>query len=216
MFKAASVLCLALATAVLGLPASAGPKGPKGEQPLMVQFSGTGGLMTLAEALDMAGVDLARDTRLSAMEIADFEANATGCWATPMLDARTQKHLGTGVDCLELLPGSDPGVGVSLRALSIFVFSRGRGSALVTFGLTTVRPFIPGIGDADGAVTHLTGSIPSGPGGIVGGTGRFANAAGSARVSGAVALGAFPDALTFDCLWRLGVEKGSTLPRRRR
>lgn len=120
--------------------------------------------------------------------------------------------MGIGIDCLELLPSSDPAVGVSLRALSIFVFPSLHYSAVVTFGLTSVRPFIAGVGDPDGAVSHMTDSIPNGPGGIVGGTGVFYRAAGMARVSGAVNLGAFPQELAFDCLWRLGIESNSIFP----
>jgi hypothetical protein len=200
---------------LLALPAAASGLGHRGEIPFMLQFTGTGGLMSLEDALEMADVDLAADTTLSASEIEAFEANALGCWPNAMVDARTQQPLGLGVDCLELLPGSDPAVAVSLRALSLFVFSSLRDSTLVTFGLTSVRPFIQDVGDAGGGVTHMTGSIPDGPGGIVGGTGLFSGASGTARVSGAVNLSGFPGELVFDCLWRLGVERDSVFPPRR-
>lgn len=188
------------------LSISAFANGRSHEFPLMLQFADTGALMSLDDALAMAGVDLAHDTSLSQAEIDEFSVQALGCWPNAMLDARTQRQVGFGIDCLELLPGSDPAVGVLLRALSVFVFNHKEKSALVTLGLTTVRPFIAGVGDADGGVTHLTGSIPSGPGGIVGGTGVFKGATGTARVSGAVNLSAFPDEILFDCLWRLGVK----------
>jgi hypothetical protein len=108
-----------------------------------------------------------------------------------------------------MLPDSDPAAGVSLQALSVFRFSRLRNSAIVTFELTSVRPFLSRIGDVNGAVTHMTGSISAGPGGIAGGTGLLTDAAATARVSGAFNLGKFPGLLAFDCPWRLALEDSS-------
>jgi hypothetical protein len=86
----------------------------------------------------------------------------------------------------------------------LFVMESG---TIVTLGLTSVRPFRDGgIGDANGGVTHMTGSIPSDKSGVIGGTGAFAEKIGAARVSGAVFLGEFPAQITFDCLWIVEVE----------
>jgi hypothetical protein len=182
---------------------------------LVLQFKGTGDLITLAEALSIAGVDLATDTTLDQATIDNFSTigqnNFVGCYAVPMIDLATGLAVGNGIDCLRALDAGPDGA--QLEALSLFAFTgTGRG-AIVTRGKTSVRPFFEGIGDANGGVTHITGSIPSGPGGIVGGTGSFAGATGMARVSGAVNLQSFPAVTTFDCAWVLGVEgAGLSLP----
>ena len=93
--------------------------------------------------------------------------------------------------------------GVAVEALSLFVFPNL--GTVVTLGLTSVQAVVPGVGDAGGGVTHITGSIPADASGVVGGTGAFDGATGSGRVSGAVNLSNFPNEATFDCLWVLGV-----------
>lgn len=173
---------------------------------LAVGFLGTGDITTLQEALLTAGVDLTEDTNLSPGEISDLELNMAGCWAVDLIDSASQIPLGTGIDCLEPLSDADDsqGAGISLRALSLFVMKSG---TIVTLGLTSVRPFRDGnIGNANGAVSHMTGSIPSDKSGVIGGTGAFADKIGAARVSGAVFLGNFPAQITFDCLWIVEVE----------
>jgi hypothetical protein len=161
-----------------------------------------GNWLTLPEALELADLDLMRDTRLTQQQINDFIAGqgAIGCFTTPMVDPENGVELGTGIDCL------NPN-GAGLRALSLFLF---HGGTLVTFGQTSVNSFAAGIGDAGGAVTHMTGSIPPAPGGdpsgIVGGTGRFRRASGIARVSGAVNLNDFPTTMDFDCVWILHID----------
>jgi len=176
---------------------------------LAVGFLGTGNLMDLSSALEIADVDLNEDTDMTPQDIATFES--AGCWAIDLIDSASQIPLGIGIDCLVPLDG-DPdsnGSGISLMALSFFVMESG---TIVTQGFTSVRPFrdeIPpygGIGDADGSVTHMTGSIPSDKSGVVGGTGTFADKVGAARVSGAVNLDDFPAQITFDCLWVVEVE----------
>jgi hypothetical protein len=121
-----------------------------------------------------------------------------------MVDPASEIPLGTGIDCLYPFDDTDdPGPGVSLQALSFFTFDSG---TIVTLGLTSVRPFRIGVGDAGGGVTHMTGSIPADRTGVIGGTDAYANKEGSARVSGAVSLIDFPGFLTFDCLWLVEVE----------
>lgn len=173
---------------------------------LAVSFAGTGDVTGLDEALAMAGVDLNEDTNLSPQEVSELEAGIAGCWAVPLLDSASKIPLGRGIDCLQPLDDSNDsqGAGISLRALSLFVLDSG---TIVTLGQTSVRPFRDGgIGDADGAVTHMTGSIPSDKSGVIGGTGAFSDVVGAARVSGAVYLGDFPAQITFDCLWQVEVE----------
>ena len=182
---------------------------PANADRLAVGFMGTGDLMGLSDALDIADVDLNEDTDMTPQDVATF--GGAGCWAIDLIDSASQIPLGVGIDCLVPLDG-DPdsnGSGISLMALSLFVMESG---TLVTQGLTSVRPFrdeIPlygGIGDAGGNVTHMTGSIPSDKSGVIGGTGVFADKVGAARVSGAVNLANFPAQITFDCLWIVEVE----------
>jgi hypothetical protein len=173
---------------------------------LTVQFAGSGDQMTLEEASALASVDLAQDTSLTSEDIANFSAigenDFAGCFATSMVDLQTQLVLGTGIDCLRVTSVEG---GAQLQALSIFVFPEG---SLVTLGLTSVRPFIEGVGDAGGALTHMTGYGPADELGVIGGTGAFSDATGSARVSGAVNLGDFPNSMFFDCLWVLEIDRG--------
>jgi hypothetical protein len=163
-----------------------------------------GNAISLEEALQLAGVDLNEDTRLSQQQINEFITDGlfVGCFTTPMVDPENEIELGTGIDCLNVDLSSSTDSATALTALSLFVF---RGGSLVTFGLTSVGAFAPGIGDASGAVTNITGSIPpdpaAGPSGIVGGTGRFHHASGTVRVSGAVNLNDFPNTMDFDCVW---------------
>jgi len=171
---------------------------------LSLRFLGTGPAISLDDALAISDVDLAEDTNLTDDEIEALEINIAACWAVPMVDPASEIPLGTGIDCLYPFDVSDdPGPGISLQALSFFSFDSG---TIVTIGLTSVRPFRIGVGDAGGDVTHMTGSIPADRTGVVGGTGAYAGKEGSARVSGAASLVDFPDFLTFDCLWLIEVE----------
>jgi len=191
---------------VIGLTATFAYLAPVHADSLAVGFLGTGDVTTLQDALTTAGVDLSEDTNLTPGEISDLESNIAGCWAVDLIDSASQISLGTGIDCLQPLSDADDsqGAGISLRALSLFVMESG---TIVTLGLTSVRPFRDGgIGDANGGVTHITGSIPSDKSGVIGGTEAFADKIGAARVSGAVFLGNFPAQITFDCLWIVEVE----------
>lgn len=175
---------------------------------LALRFLGTGEIKPLAVTLTEIGIDLREDTNLSDSKILDLEDSIAGCWAVPMVDPSSEIPLGTGIDCLSPLDdmADTLGEGISLEALSFFVFDSG---TIITLGLTSVRPFREGgIGDAGGDVTHITGSIPNDKTGVIGGTGAFAHSGGASRVSGAVSLGDFPDKITFDCLWIVGVEEG--------
>lgn len=177
-----------------------------GQAALVTQLLGTGSRITLDQALMIAGVNLEQDTTLSQAQIDSFstigENDFVGCYAAPSQDPTTGIGIGNVVECLRVVPAAD---GAQLNALVFHVFSGVDGGTIVTLGLTSVRPFFEGVGDANGASTHVTGSIPADDSGIVGGAGAFAGATGSARVSGAVNLSSFPEALTFDCLWQLGV-----------
>jgi hypothetical protein len=123
------------------------------------------------------------------------------CFEGDLVDFRTNRVVGIGVDCLWVTGApADPSPGVAtiddgegnqiaispqIDAVTFFFLPGGH---LVSDGLTTVRPFFVGIGDGDGQVTHLTGSVPGATPTIVAGSGRFLRMVdrASVRLSGAV------------------------------
>jgi hypothetical protein len=190
-----------LAAFLVTVPAQAG---------FAVQLQGT------AQANDFRGLTAAQQA-----VIADFFADedlADGrvladflCYVLPLEDLQSGVTVGTGADCLRIFdvaedatPGvNSPAISPMVDAVTFFFLPGGHFTA---DGMTTVRPFFTGIGDAEGEVTHLTGSIaPTGrSGGIVDGSGRFARVSGSVRLSGAVNLGEFftdGNPIYFSCLF---------------
>jgi hypothetical protein len=127
------------------------------------------------------------------------------CFEMPLLDPSTKVQVGTGIDCLDFgtdAPGDDQATVIA------YSFFSTPGGTLLNRGLTSVRAFVPGVGDGgedEGMTrrrTHMTGSIPdpNAAPSLVGGTKRFKNKVGSARVSGAVDLDG-PGLPLFDCMW---------------
>ena len=75
---------------------------------------------------------------------------------------------------------------------------------LISRGLTTVQPVLHGSVD----FTHITGAIPSpGDEGVIYGDGKFKNASGPVRLSGAVNLSelASDGLITFDCMFLIDI-----------
>jgi hypothetical protein len=132
------------------------------------------------------------------------------CYELPLEDLESGAVIGTGVDCLRIFDAvadDTPGVTIPLSpqidAVTFFLLP---GGSWASDGLTSVRPFFQGVGDGDGAVTHITGSFPpdNGPGSIVTGSGDFAGASGNTRLSGAVNLTDFfsdGNPIFFSCLF---------------
>ena len=174
------------------------------EAKMSVQFIGTGTQTRLADALAIAGVDLANDTTLTQADIDSFStigANSfAGCFVAAMVDTATGVALGNGIDCIRVVGATDNG-GFELDAMSFFVFTNT--GTIVARGRVTLQPTLMGAGDANGTITHITGAVDST--GLIGGTGAFANAAGSVRLNGSVSIANFPSEMVFDCLWVLGV-----------
>jgi hypothetical protein len=132
------------------------------------------------------------------------------CYELPLEDLESGATIGVGVDCLyifEAVADDTPGVTIGLSpkidAVTFFLLP---GGYFVSDGMTTVRPLFSGVGDGNGAVTHITGSFPSstGPGTIVAGAGDFSGAQGNTRLSGAVNLSDFFNSgnpIFFSCLF---------------
>lgn len=119
------------------------------------------------------------------------------CFDGALIDLKTGRIIGTATDCLADISG-DPASGMSLVGTTIFNLP---GGSVVSRGNTTVQPILT---DPSGTpITHITGAVPNpGENSIIGGTGRYQNATGSVRLSGAVNLSELGDGIiTFDCVF---------------
>ncbi|MEM1325605.1 MAG: hypothetical protein AAGI23_06605 [Bacteroidota bacterium] len=117
------------------------------------------------------------------------------CFDVDVYDVMTGEKIGTGTDCLSNV--NEVGEGLALTGTAIFNLPGGQ---IVSRALTSVQPKTHG---SDGK-THITGSIPSkGDNDIVSGTGKYAEASGTVRLSGAVDMSnvASNNEITFDCLF---------------
>jgi hypothetical protein len=125
------------------------------------------------------------------------------CFDLDLIDLKTGRKIGTATDCLSNI--QPVGDGIALVGRTIFNFP---GGTLVTRGLTSVQPKTHG----SPTVTHVTGAIPApGENSILSGTGRFRNAAGSVRLSGAVKMEPLADGrlqITFDCIFVVDLAQG--------
>jgi hypothetical protein len=175
---------------------------------MALKFEGTPTANVLTDAAQAAIDDFVADGL--AFNQGDF-----ACFEAPLIDLSTGREVGTGVDCLQpsavdlsdsanlLATGlpDDLAFGLQIEATTFFLLEGGN---LVNQGQTSVQPFFPATGNALGAVTHMTGSIPSGllTGGIQAGTKQFEGWEGArARLSGAVNLGLPNNQIFFSCLF---------------
>jgi hypothetical protein len=129
------------------------------------------------------------------------------CFDMDLIDAKTGRVIGSGSDCLSDINSSENG-GMSLTATSFFHFRHG---TLVSRGLVTVQPKLPGL-EFDGLeeFTHVTGAAPSpSENNVIYGDGKFKNAAGSVRLSGLVNLSrlATHGVIDFDCVFIIDIWK---------
>lgn len=126
-----------------------------------------------------------------------LEPDGALCYDLDLVDVKTGNVIGSAADCLTDINPVD--TGVALTGTTFFFFP---GGTVVSRGLTTVQPVLHGSPD----FTHITGGIPqSGDDGVIYGDGKFKNASGPVRLSGAVNLDNFPDQATFDCVFILSV-----------
>lgn len=175
---------------------------------LAVKFEGTPTANMISDASQAAIDDFVADGL-------DFNQGDFACFEAPLIDLATGHEVGVGVDCLKPVPTdlsdsanllatglpADLAFGLQIDATTFFLM---RGGNLVNQGRTSVQPFYLGTGNAMGAVTHMTGSIPSGllPGGVQAGTKKFASWTDArVRLSGAVNLSLPNDQIFFSCLF---------------
>ena len=122
------------------------------------------------------------------------------CFDVDLVNAKNQQLIGTGTDCLSDI--TPTGTGLALTGTTFFHMPRGD---LVVRGNTSVQPVLqPTVTPAGQTITHTTGAAGTGNA-VINGTGRFAGATGTARLSGMVDLSGFAgnvgDPITFDCLF---------------
>lgn len=130
---------------------------------------------------------------------ADFGLAPEGaqCYDLDLVDVKSGDVIGSAADCLTDI--NVVGSGVALTGTTFFFFP---GGTVVTRGLTTVQPTTHGSAD----FTHITGAIPQpGDNNVIYGDGKFENASGPVRLSGAVNLTGFPGEATFDCIFILDI-----------
>ena len=137
------------------------------------------------------------------------------CFDANLVDANNNNVIGTATDCLsEVMDG--PNGGLQLIGTTIFHLP---GGTLMTRGNTTVQPVNHSITTAPHkqVITHITGAAGYGNA-VIKGTGRFAGATGTVRLSGMVNLSEFGDdvdqgepglegdPITFDCLFNINLD----------
>jgi hypothetical protein len=136
------------------------------------------------------------------------ESQTLPCFDVPLVDLTTGEIMGMGTDCLSVAGPDDCG-GLQVTATTVFQFDPD--NSLTATGETSVQPTTFGSPDA----THITGAIPStGEENIEGGTGVYADATGTVRLSGAVNMANLESKgeATFDCLWVMDVTKSDDEP----
>ena len=117
------------------------------------------------------------------------------------MEAKTGNVIGTASDCLSGITSSITDNGIMLTGTTFFFFP---GGTLISQGLTTVQPVLHGSSN----FTHITGAVPlPGDDGVIYGDGKFKNAAGPVRLSGAVNLSALDSngQITFDCVFIIDI-----------
>jgi len=152
----------------------------------------------------LAGEGLADGTGNQFTQLGLVAPEGVLCCDMDLIDAKTGRVIGSGSDCLSEISPFENG-GMSLTATSFFHF---RSGTLVSQGLVTVQPKLPGL-ELDGLeeFTHVTGAAPSpSENNVIYGDGRFKDASGSVRLSGLVNLARLGSGyIDFDCVFIIDI-----------
>ena len=156
--------------------------------------------------LKLAGTGFMYPMEVPGMEEGDDPMEAM-CFDIDLVNVKNNKIIGTGTDCLSNVDVKENG-NVSLIGTTYFHLRKG---TLIARGAVTVQP-VPEdfkLVGADGhQYSHITGAA-SDEDSIIGGTGKFANSTGRARLSGMVDMTEFTmnegDPLAFNCLFVVDV-----------
>ena len=138
------------------------------------------------------------------------ELGGANCFDIDLIDARTGRVIGSGADCLSRVNPSFDSSGnlrMSLTATTFFYFP---GGTLVSQGLVTVQPKLPGLAlDGLEDFTHVTGAAPtSSENNVIYGDRKFKKAKGSVRLSGLVNLELLGEGIIdFDCVFIIDLWK---------
>ena len=150
----------------------------------------------------LAGEGLADNTGNQFTQLGLVAPTGVLCFDMDLVDAKTDRVIGSGSDCLSAITPSENG-GMALTATSFFHFP---GGTLVSQGLVTVQPKFYGLDE----YTHVVGAAPSpSENNVIYADGEFKDAAGSVRLSGLVNLSRLQEFgyIDFDCVFIIDIEK---------
>ena len=131
------------------------------------------------------------------------------CFDVELVDLKKNKPIGTATDCLSDLTA----FGTSMDGIALIgttYFNMGKKGPLITRGNTSVQAVgHPTVTPHGKNISHITGAS-SDENAILGGTRKFKNATGTARLSGMVNLlkfdGEVGSPITFDCIFIIDLD----------
>jgi len=122
------------------------------------------------------------------------------CFDVDLVNAKNNVVIGSATDCLSNI--TPVGTGLALTGTTIFNMP---GGTLMTRGNTTVQPVLQDTATIHGLVaTHITGAAGK-ENAVLSGTGRYAGATGTVRLSGIVDL-SVAGQISFDCLFEVDLD----------
>lgn len=155
--------------------------------------------------LNLTGTGYAYESTVPDID-GDGNDDAATCFDVNLINAKNQQYIGTATDCLSGITGI--GDGLALTGTTYFRMPQG---TLVVRGNTTVQPVVQATTTPSGQeITHITGASAS-ENAVIHGTGLFAGAIGTARLSGMVNLSDFAGPgtttpISFDCLFAVSLD----------